>query len=96
MSLELFSKNLKYLRHKNGLKGTQFVKAVNKLLKKEFKVSDDKLINRKRLGAYEEGRSYCPAYVLPVMCRVLKHRDTLSIFTIDLEQHDKNFSCETL
>lgn len=60
------------------------MQAVNKIIRQEFKVHDDKLINRKRLGSYEEGRAYCPAYLLPVICKVLGHKDALSLFTIDL------------
>lgn len=90
MSLKIFSKNLKYLRKKKNMKGTEVVEAVNKMLRMKFKVSDDKLINRQRYGAYEEGRCYCPAYLLPIFCKILDVKDSLLLFTTDIEQADIN------
>jgi transcriptional regulator with XRE-family HTH domain len=97
MSLLIFSKNLKYLRKKRGMKGTQLMRKLNTLVKKEFDVWDDKIINRKRYGAYEEGRAYPPAYLLPIFYRLLrvKQKDTLLMFTTDLETRD-TVPCENL
>lgn len=89
MSQKLFAKNISYLRRKRKLTGEKLVKKVNVFIEKEFDSPHDKFINRKRLGAYEEGRAYFPAYLLPIFCKVLKVRNSLSLFRDDIENLEK-------
>lgn len=91
----IWAKNISYLRRKRKMTGEKLVKKVNHLISKEFDSPEDKFINRKRLGAYEEGRAYFPAYLLPIFCKVLKVRDSLSIFRDDIENLEKNH-CQTI
>lgn len=89
MSLDKFSKNLKYLRKKRRLTGSQLVRKINEEIRSRFQQeADDKLITRSRLGAYEEGRSYCPAYLLPIFCKILRHKDAISLFTDYLDPRE--------
>jgi transcriptional regulator with XRE-family HTH domain len=86
MSLEIFSKNLRYLREKQGLSGSQVSRKMSQLACEE--------IGRGRYGAWEEARAYCPTYLLPYLCASLKHKDAVSLLTIDLEEQTKKKESE--
>jgi transcriptional regulator with XRE-family HTH domain len=84
MSLELFSKNLRYKRKQLGFSGSELIRQIELL--------SGQRITRGRYGAWEERRAYCPTPLLPFLCQALKVKDVISFLTVDLENQEKEKS----
>lgn len=84
MSIQLFAKNLRYLREKQNLTGSQVARKMSQLADEE--------ITRGRYGAWEEGRAYCPTQLLPFLCAAIRHKDIVALLTVDIEDQEKKKS----